>query len=168
MELFKKAKTIRLRSIKDKYMIADDDEQTVSQDRDGSIEKAEWEVFPTGEKYIRFKSCYGKYLMASNTPFLQGVKGKKVIQTELKPDLDGSVNWEPLRDGFQVRLKTHTGTFLRPIGGLPPWRNNITHDNPHRPKTKEKILWDIEIVEHLPSYRKTNSDSQLYSMLDPK
>ncbi|KAK9073753.1 hypothetical protein SSX86_006347 [Deinandra increscens subsp. villosa] len=83
-------------------MVADDDEQSVSQDRDGSTEKAEWEVFPTGEKYLRFKSCYGKYLMASNNPFLQGVKGKKVIQTELKPDLDGSVNWEPLRDGFQV------------------------------------------------------------------
>ncbi|KAD6454723.1 hypothetical protein E3N88_09429 [Mikania micrantha] len=168
MDLFKKAKTIRLRSVKDKYMIGDDDEQSVSLDRDGSTEKAEWEVFPTGENYIRFKSCHGKYLMASNTPFLQGVKGKKIIQTELKPDLDGSVNWEPLRDGFQVRLKTHTGGFLRPLGGLPPWRNNVTHDNPHRTKAKEKVLWDIEIVEHLPSYRKTNSDSQLYCMIDPK
>ncbi|KAD6455156.1 hypothetical protein E3N88_09862 [Mikania micrantha] len=82
-------------------MIGDDDEQSVSLDRNGSTENAEWEVFPTCENYIRFKSCHGKYLLASNTPFLQGVKGKKIIQTELKPDLDGSVNWEPLRDGFQ-------------------------------------------------------------------
>ncbi|KAF5788835.1 putative actin-crosslinking [Helianthus annuus] len=110
MELFEKAKTIRLRSIKDKYMIADDDEQTVSQDRDGSNEKAEWEVFPTGEKYIRFKSCYGKYLMASNTPFLQGVKGKKVIQTELKPDLDGSVNWVLVQ--FCLYMKENMKTYL--------------------------------------------------------
>ncbi|MFS7988881.1 hypothetical protein Hanom_Chr11g01040071 [Helianthus anomalus] len=73
MELFKKAKTIRLRSIKDKYMITDDDEQTVSQDRDGSMDKAEWEVFPTGER---------------------------IIQTELKPDLDGSVNWEAITGRF--------------------------------------------------------------------
>ncbi|XP_071733941.1 uncharacterized protein [Rutidosis leptorrhynchoides] len=165
MELFKKAKTIRLRSTKDKYMLADDDEETVFQDRDGSTEKAEWEVYLTGEHYIRFKSCYGKYLMASNTPFLQGVKGKKVVQTELKPDLDGSVNWEPERDGFQVRLKTYTGSFLRPNGGVPPWRNTITHDNPHRQKTKEKVLWDIEVVETLPSYRRNKSDSKLYCLL---
>ncbi|PWA98834.1 actin cross-linking [Artemisia annua] len=168
MELFKKAKSIRLRSMKDKYMLADDDEETVFQDRDGTSEKAEWEVFPTGDHHIRFKSCYGKYLMASNNPFLQGVKGKKVMQTDLKPDLDGSVDWEPVRDGFQARLKTRAGTFLRPIGGLPPWRNAITHDNPHRLKTKEKVLWDIEIVETLPSYRKTNSDLQLYCVLDNK
>ncbi|KAL8239819.1 hypothetical protein R6Q59_016386 [Mikania micrantha] len=148
MDLFKKAKTIHLRSVKDKYIVGDDNEQSVSLDRDGSTENAKWEVFPTGENYICFKSCHGKYLMASNTPFLQGVKGKKIIQTKLKLDLDGSVSWEPLRDGFQVRPKTHTGSFL-PLGGLPPWRNNVTHDNPHRTKAKEKVLWDIEIVEHL-------------------
>lgn len=154
MQLFRKAKKICLRSVKDKYLVADDDEETVFQDRDGSSEKAEWVVYTAGKNHIRFKSYYGKYLMASNTPFLQGVKGKKVIQTELKPDLDGSVNWEPVRDGFQVRLKTHTGSFLRPNGGVPPWRNTITHDTPRRSKTREKVLWDIETVESLPSYQK--------------
>nr|XP_043627373.1 uncharacterized protein LOC122598986 [Erigeron canadensis] len=168
MELFKRAKTVRLHSVREKYMVADDDKETVFQDRDGSTEKAEWEVIPTGENFIRFKSCYGKYLMASNATFLEGVKGKKVLQTELKPDLDGSINWEPLRDGFQVRLKTPTGSFLRPNGGVPPWRNTITHDNPHRPKTKEKVLWDIEVVQNLPSYRKQNSDSKLYCVFDNK
>ncbi|KAI3709545.1 hypothetical protein L2E82_39307 [Cichorium intybus] len=165
MELFKKSKRIRLRSMKDKYLVADNDEETVFQDRDGSSEKAEWDVYTAGEKHVRFKSYYGKYLMASNALFLQGVKGKKVLQTELKPDLDGSVNWEPVRDDFQVRLKTHTGSFLRPIGGVPPWRNTITHDTPRRQKTQEKVLWDIETVEKLPSYQKEDSDNNHFCVL---
>ncbi|KVI01259.1 Actin cross-linking [Cynara cardunculus var. scolymus] len=166
MELFEQAKKIRLRSIKDKYLVAEKDEESVSQDRDGSTENAEWEVYPTGEKFLRFKSYYGKYLMASNSMLLEGVKGKKVMQTELKPDIDGSVEWEPLRDGFQVRLKTVTGSFLRPIGGVPPWRNSVTHDICNRQKTKEKVLWNVEIVETLPSYQNNGSEKKLYCKLN--
>ncbi|KAI3701450.1 hypothetical protein L6452_26540 [Arctium lappa] len=166
MELFLKAKKVRLRSVKDKYLVADKDEESVSQDRDGSTENAEWEVYPTGEKFVRFKSYYGKYLMASNSLFLEGAKGKKVMQTELKPDIDGTVEWEPLGDGFQVRLKTRSGSFLRPNGGVPPWRNSVTHDTPRRPKTKEKVLWDVETVENLPSYQNKESETKLYCKIN--
>uniref|UniRef100_A0A5B7AT17 DUF569 domain-containing protein n=2 Tax=Davidia involucrata TaxID=16924 RepID=A0A5B7AT17_DAVIN len=147
MELFQKAKTVRLRSHHDKYLIAEDDEENVCQDRDGESKNAHWTVeFVNGDNFLRFKSCYGKYLTASNMPFLPGVTGRKVLQT-LPKKMDSSVDWEPIRDGFQVRLRTRYGNFLRPNGGLPPWRNSVTHDVPHRNKTQEKILWDVDIVE---------------------
>lgn len=48
---------------------------------------------------------------------------------------------------MKVKLKTRYGHFLRANGGLPPWRNSITHDIPHRTATQEWILWDVDIVE---------------------
>ncbi|KAA8530302.1 hypothetical protein F0562_005011 [Nyssa sinensis] len=147
MELFENAKTVRLRSHHDKYLIAEDDEENVCQDRNGESKNAHWTVeIVKGDDFLRFKSCYGKYLTASNMPFLPRVTGRKIVQT-LPKKLDSSVDWEPIRDGFQVRLRTRYGNFLRPNGGLPPWRNSVTHDIPHRNGTLEKILWDIDIVE---------------------
>ncbi|KAL2558773.1 hypothetical protein Fot_03512 [Forsythia ovata] len=46
-------------------------------------------------------------------------------------------------------LKTRYGQFLRANGGLPPWRNLVTHDVPHRTTTQEWILWDVHVVEIL-------------------
>lgn len=150
MELFKNAKTVRMKSHHDKYLLADDDEEHVLQDRDGSIRNARWTVeIPNaggGEAVIRLKSMHGRYLTASNEPMLFGMTGRRVTQS-LPRRPDSSVEWEPIRDGFQVKLKTRYGHFLRANGGLPPWRNSITHDIPHRTSTQEWILWDIEIVE---------------------
>ncbi|KAL0449897.1 UNVERIFIED_CONTAM: hypothetical protein Slati_1546100 [Sesamum latifolium] len=82
MDLFRKAKTVRLISHKDKYLVAEEDCLTVSQDRDGSTKNAVWTVeFVEGKNCIRLQSCYGTYLTASSIPFLPGVTGKKVIQT---------------------------------------------------------------------------------------
>jgi len=39
------------------------------------------------------------------------------------------------------------GQYLRANGGLPPWRNSITHDIPHRSTTQDWVLWDIDILE---------------------
>ncbi|KGN51868.1 uncharacterized protein LOC105434385 [Cucumis sativus] len=150
MDFFRNAKTVRLRSHHDKYLVADDDQDTVNQDRNGSSKTARWSVeFVSGansESFIRLKSCYGKYLTASNQPFLLGMTGRKVLQT-LPRRLDSSVEWEPVREGSQVKFKTRYGNFLRANGGLPPWRNSVTHDIPNRTATQDWILWDIDVVE---------------------
>ncbi|CAH2045043.1 unnamed protein product, partial [Thlaspi arvense] len=147
MEIFKKAETVRLRSYHDKYLLAEDDEDSVNQDRDGRSMNARWTVeIVEKENVIRLKSCFGKYLTASNVPMFLGMTGKKVTQT-LPRRLDSSTEWEPIREGVQVRLKTRYGQYLRANGGLPPWRNSITHDIPHRTTTQDWVLWDIDILE---------------------
>ncbi|XP_021808832.1 uncharacterized protein LOC110752475 isoform X2 [Prunus avium] len=150
MELFKTARVVRLRSHHDKYLLADEDHESVCQDRDGTVRNARWTVeFVKNSNTLRFKSCYGKYLTASNMPFRLGLRGKKVQQT-LPKRLDSSLEWEPIREGCQVRLKTPYGQFLRANGGVPPWRNSITHDVPHRTATQDWVLWDIDVIEFRP------------------
>ncbi|CAI0386708.1 unnamed protein product [Linum tenue] len=148
MEFFHKAKAVRLRSHHDKYLLAADDEESVLQDRNGSSKSAKWwvEPVPGSDSIIRLKSSYGKYLTASNHPFLLGMTGRKVLQT-LPRRLDSSVEWEPVREGTQIKLRTRYGNFLRANGGLPPWRNSVTHDIPHRTATQEWVLWNIDVVE---------------------
>ncbi|GFP98420.1 hypothetical protein PHJA_001985900 [Phtheirospermum japonicum] len=98
---------------------------------------------------IRLKSCYGKYLTASNQSFLLGMTGRKVLQT-LPKRLDSSVEWGSVWDNGAVKLKTRYDRFLRANGGLPPWRNSVTHDVPHRTVTKEWVLWEVHVVDILP------------------
>ncbi|XP_060214488.1 uncharacterized protein LOC132641490 isoform X1 [Lycium barbarum] len=150
MELFHKAKAVRLQSHRDKYLTADEDEESVTQDRNGASKNAKWvvEFVEKTDNVIRLKSCYGKYLTASNQPFLLGMTGRKVLQT-LPNRLDSSIEWEPIREGKQVKLRTRYGQFLRGNGGLPPWRNSVTHDIPHRTSTQDWILWDVHVVEIL-------------------
>lgn len=77
MDLFYKAKAVRLRSYHEKYLTAEEDEETVIQDRDGASKNATWtvEFVNNAEKFntIRLKSCYNKYLTASNQRFLLGI-----------------------------------------------------------------------------------------------
>ncbi|KAI9169087.1 hypothetical protein LWI28_006766 [Acer negundo] len=148
MDFFLNAKAVRLRSHHDKFLVAEDDEDSVTQDRNGSSKNARWavELVPTSQNIFRLKSVYGKYLTASNQPYLLGMTGRKVVQS-LPRRLDSSVEWEPVREGNQVKLKTRYGHFLRANGGLPPWRNSVTHDIPHRTSTQEWILWDVDVLE---------------------
>ncbi|XP_056852498.1 uncharacterized protein LOC130504872 [Raphanus sativus] len=144
MEFFQKAKTIRIRnSHNNKYLSADDNEETVTQNRNGSTKNSSWTVEPVRDSYnvIRLKSCYGKYLTASNERFLLGATGKKVSQLNPSP-LDSSVEWEPVREGSKIKLRTSYGNYLRAHGGLPPWRNSVTHD--HLSATQDSISWDVE------------------------
>ncbi|PRQ53688.1 putative actin cross-linking [Rosa chinensis] len=147
MEFFKRARVVRLRSHHEKYLLAEDDQETVCQDRDGTARNATWtvEIVQSGTA-LRLKSCYGKYLTASNMPFRLGLRGKKVLQT-LPKRLDSSLEWEPVREGYRIKLKTPYGQFLRANGGVPPWRNSITHDVPHRSARQDWVLWDIDVVE---------------------
>jgi hypothetical protein len=150
MDLFARAKAVRLKSHHDKFLYADEDEQHVTQDRNGSSTNARWTVerLPHSPGALCLRSRYGRYLTASNEPFLLGMTGRKVLQTApARPD--SSVQWEPVKDGFQVRLRTRHGNFLRANGGLPPWRNSVTHDQPHRTATQDWVLWDVEIVQVL-------------------
>ncbi|PHT59386.1 hypothetical protein CQW23_01749 [Capsicum baccatum] len=152
MDLFYKAKAVRLRSYHEKYLTAEEDEETVIQDRDGASKNATWtvEFINSPEKYniIRLKSCYNKYLTASNQRFLLGMTGRKVLQT-LPQRLDSSIEWEPIREGHQVKLRTKQGQFLRANDSIPPWRNSVTHNIPHRTSTQDWILWDVDVVEIL-------------------
>ncbi|KAL3511186.1 hypothetical protein ACH5RR_030587 [Cinchona calisaya] len=151
MELFRNAKAVRLRNVHNKYLTAEEDEESVTQDRNGSSKSARWTVEfvdnNNADSIIRLKSCYNKYLTASNQPFLLGMTGRKVLQTLPQQRLDSSVEWEPIREENQVKLKTRYGQFLRANGGVPPWRNSITHDIPHRTITQDLILWDVDVVE---------------------
>ncbi|KEH19796.1 DUF569 family protein [Medicago truncatula] len=128
----------------DKYLHAEDNEKSINQDRNGSSKNAKWTVehIPEYDNIIRLKSCYNKYLTASNQPLLLGVMGQKVIQT-LPRRLDSSVEWE----GAQVKLKTRYGNILRGNGGLPPWRNSVTLEIHHRSATQDWILWDVDVLE---------------------
>lgn len=166
MELFQRARTVRLRSYRDKYLTALDDEETVIQARAGSTKNSIWEVELGPESdVLRLISCYGKYLTATNVPLVpRAMSGRRVIQTSPENERDPRIDWEPIRDGVQVKLKTLWGNFLRPNGGVPPWRNCITHDIPHSNMTINKILWDVEVVETRPvpqpqqDHRRTRSD----------
>ncbi|KAK4779676.1 hypothetical protein SAY87_015782 [Trapa incisa] len=151
MEFFSKTHAVKLRSHHGKFMVADEEEQeTVRQSRrSAELNNARWSVEPgKSEKTIRLKSCHGLYLSASDVPFFLGMTGKKVVLTRPGPDLDSdpTIEWEPIGDGFQVRLMAWSGKYLRANGGTPPWRNSITHDD-HRGATQKWLLWDVEAVE---------------------
>ncbi|PSR85039.1 Hemoglobin subunit beta like [Actinidia chinensis var. chinensis] len=164
MDLFFNAKAVRLRSHHDKYLHADDDEVSVSQVRNGSTKNTHWSVeFVSdggGDTVLRLKSCYGKYLTASNHPFLLGMTGRKVLQTLPSGRLDSSLEWEPVREGTRIKLRTRYGHFLRANGGLPPWRNSVTHDVPQRTATQDWILWEVHVVEIVVRSPRPNPDVQ--------
>lgn len=149
MEFFQRAKVFRLKSSnQSKYLIADQDGDTVKQTRDNSSTYTRWSFEPVEGKnnVIRIRSCNSwKYLAASEEHFLLGMTGKRVAQ---RPWLGPTVEWEPINEGPYIKLKSHTGTFLRANRGLPPWRNTITHDLPgHWTASESMILWIVDIVE---------------------
>ncbi|KAG5615308.1 hypothetical protein H5410_015132 [Solanum commersonii] len=98
------------------------------------------------DNVVRLKSWYGKYLMATNEQFLLGVTGLKVVQN-LPMKLDSSIEWEPIKVSSLVKFKTSYGKYLRANGGLPPFRNSVTHDVPFR--HQDWILWEVDIIELL-------------------
>lgn len=150
MEFFNKTKVVRLRSHLEKYLYAENDEETVRQSRNGTSRKAQWtiELVEGNSHVIHLKSCFGKYLTASDEPYLLGLTGNKVLLTDPIHYYDNSIEWEPRTDGFQVKLKAKSGgKYLRANGATLPWRNSITHDIPYRTATQYCILWDVEAVD---------------------
>lgn len=145
MEFFNTARAVKLRSHLDKYLVADDNMESVRQSRNGTSRKARWtvELVENKRHAIRLKSCHGLYLTATDLPFLLGMTGKKVLQAEADKLVGWKFEWEPIRDGFQVKLRTWCGKYLRANGGPPPWRNSLTHDDPSTSSTQNWILWDV-------------------------
>ncbi|XP_065009057.1 uncharacterized protein LOC135639186 [Musa acuminata AAA Group] len=117
MEFFEGASTVRLRSIHNTYLVADEYSQHVRLDRDGSCSGARWTVeiftYIGDRRRLRLRSFYGRYLAAhrTETAFLN-LTGKKVFQ-EAPLCFGPRVNWLPLRDGCRVRLKCVFDQFLR-------------------------------------------------------
>ncbi|GLJ31310.1 hypothetical protein SUGI_0628150 [Cryptomeria japonica] len=148
MESFQGAKYVRLRSHHDKYLCAGEDQNIVNQTRDGADRSATWQVeFIEGQSKIRLKSCYNRYLTATEMPFLLGWTGKKVLQT-VPSRLDSSVEWEPVQDGnSHIFLKTKYGTYLRVNGFTKPWKDRVTHDVPRRTITQYWVFWEVEVTE---------------------
>ena len=141
---------VRLRSQHNKFLTACDDEEGVKQTRNGSKKAARWAVETVEGKpnVIRLKSCQTwKYLSASDDHFLLGMTGKKVLQASPRARSDPIVEWEPLKQGSWVRLRTRRGNFLRANGGIPPWMNSVTHDVPSRSATQDWVLWMVDTLE---------------------
>uniref|UniRef100_M4D7E4 DUF569 domain-containing protein n=1 Tax=Brassica campestris TaxID=3711 RepID=M4D7E4_BRACM len=62
--------------------------------------------------------------------------------------LDSSVEWEPVREGSKIMLRTRNGKYLRANSGPPPLRKSVTHNKRHS-ATQESISWEVDIVEIL-------------------
>ncbi|GAB4829205.1 hypothetical protein Ancab_018870, partial [Ancistrocladus abbreviatus] len=86
----------------------------VSQSRNLSSHRAIWMVEQSNKPYtIKLKNyATGLYLTASDSPFLLGVTGKKVVQSAANGDNSVSAEWEPVTDGFQVKLRTRERKFF--------------------------------------------------------
>lgn len=163
MDFFTKTKAIKLRSHLNKYLVANEDQETVCQSYAGSSRGAIWLIETAegseGSNVIRLKSFHGTYLTASDVPILLGVIGKRVTQSfsaDAKTGGSSSIEWEPIRGGFLVKLRTKHGKFLRANGGTLPWRNSVSHDGPLLVKrSKGCILWGVEAavdvcLDHMP------------------
>ncbi|KAK9725944.1 hypothetical protein RND81_05G179200 [Saponaria officinalis] len=153
MEFFKGAKFVRLRNEQNKYMVAHEDEEKVRQSRKGASNYAWWFVESVHRKQnaIRLKNRQtGKYLGASDAPFLLGMTAKRVIQTSLLPPRSGSdtcVDWTPIKEGTRIKLRTRGGDFLRANAGPPPWKNSITHDSVYINDSLSSFLWFLDVVD---------------------
>ena len=74
MNMFHNAMVVKLGGYHEKNLLAVDDQESVIQGENVSTKNVEWTVesVPGSDSLIRLKSCYGKYLTASNKPFLVG------------------------------------------------------------------------------------------------
>ncbi|KAL2503046.1 Actin cross-linking protein [Forsythia ovata] len=109
MEFFNEAKVVQFKNHLNKYLVADEDEETVRQSGNGGAsKKARWtvELVEGNPHVIRLKGCHGKYLTAADVLFLLGITGKKVLQTVPATKKDISVEWEPIKERYKVKLRT--------------------------------------------------------------
>lgn len=151
MEFFNKSKTVKLKSHLGKYLVADSDNKNnnLRQSKKGTTKTALWSIELVENKphHIRLRSHNGRYLTATDTPFLLGMTGDKVVLTDYDAGLSWKYEWEPIKEGYSVKLRSWCGKLLRGNGGTPPWRNSVTHDDPYTAATNNWILWGVEDVD---------------------
>lgn len=157
MEFFERVASVRLKNCcYDKYLCAKD-ERLVCQERDRNEKGTIWsveKVASTGfnnddNNSVRIKSVNGMYLTALEVALLLGDKGNKVQQTH-SSKADSAVEWEPIQVGkHQLNLKTKRGTYLRANGGIPPYKNSVTHNGTKKDSTLNSFLWEVEVVDYL-------------------
>lgn len=145
MDFFKDVHSVRLLGHKGKFLWADDDRRSVAQKKGQDSYGVIWRVELVPERNaIRLKSVYDLYLIASDYPFLLGATGKKVMQSfDSRAE---NVEWEPLSAGEFVKLRTKGDKFLRANGGMPPYRNSVTHDVPVLSSNQHVVLWEVDVV----------------------
>ncbi|KAJ0818037.1 putative actin-crosslinking [Helianthus annuus] len=173
MDVLRNDMIIRIKNNQGRYLVAQQDEESVSKSRDGSTKNAQWTVEMYDEESLYLKSCYGKYLTASNQPSIPGLIARNLRVTQTQPaKRNTSHRWLPVsqpdpREPHSVWLKTPHSSYLRSHYGPPPLGNLITHDpiwkDTPNPRNK-KILWHIEIVDS-PSNTLKNSISIMSKML---
>ncbi|KAF3457565.1 hypothetical protein FNV43_RR02223 [Rhamnella rubrinervis] len=148
--MFHNGMVVKLQSYHEKYLHAVDDQKSVIQGDNVAINNVKWTVesVPGSDSLIRLKSCYGKYLAASDEPFILSFTGFQVHQTLRGQCPDSSIEWEPIRVGNQVvKFKnSRFDTFLRANNWVPPWRYSVTHKIPLRSSTK-RLEWNLIIVD---------------------
>lgn len=172
MEILRNGMIIRLKNYQGRYLIAQN-EESVSKSRDGSTQNAQWTVEIYDEESLYLKSCYGKYLTASNQPSIPGLVARILRVTQTQPEKrNTSHRWLPVsqpdpEEQHLVWLKTLHSSYLRSHRGPPPLGNNITHDPIGKdtpiPRNK-KFLWHIEIVDS-PSNTLKQSESLISKVL---
>jgi len=146
MEFFRDAYSVRLLAHTGKYLWASDDRKSVAQRKGNNTYGVVWRVELVPEKNaIRLKSVYDLFLYASDYAFLLGATGKKVQQS-FASKADSALEWEPVSAGTYVKLRTKGDKFLRANGGVPPYRNSITHDVPVLASNQNVVLWEVEVV----------------------
>lgn len=173
MDIFRNDMIVRLKNVQDKYLIAQQDEQSVSKSRNGFTKNAQWKVEVNDEDSLYLKSCYGKYLTASNQPLIPGMIARNLRVTQTQPEKKNTSHlWLPVgqpeqREPHTMWLRTLHGSYLQTHSGPPPLGNMITHDllrkDGPNPLSK-KILWHIEIVDS-PSDTWKQSESIVSKML---
>ncbi|KAF3456630.1 hypothetical protein FNV43_RR01284 [Rhamnella rubrinervis] len=146
--MFHNGMVVKLQSYHEKYLLAVEDQKSVIQGDNVATNNAEWTVesVPGSASLIRLKSCYGKYLTASDELFLVGFTGFQVHQTPSGRCPDSSIEWEPIRGANQVvQLKnSRSNTFLRANTRWPPWRYSVTHKVPS--SSENHYAWNLVIV----------------------
>ncbi|KAH9604330.1 hypothetical protein KSS87_015114 [Heliosperma pusillum] len=153
MEFFSRIEMFRLKAgHQNKYLAVSQDEESIELINERESATARWaiELVEGKSNTIRLRSCHSwKYLASTNKPFLLGMTGKQVAQ---RLRLDATVEWEPIKEAGYVKLKSHSGSFLRANRGPPPWRNSITHDPLGNWIGKDDmVLWIVDIVRLIES-----------------
>lgn len=173
MEVFKNDMIIRLKNGQEKYLIAQQDKDSVSKSKDGFTKNAQWTIEVNDEESVYFKSCYGKYLTASNQPSIPGMVARNLRVTQTLPEKKNTSHlWIPVgpsdpREPNLIWLRTLHGSYLKAHSGPSSLKTLITHDLIRKDKPEshnKKILWQVEVVD-FPSEVLKHSESVMSKML---